>query len=269
MVHPFFELPRPIVFGHRGASGERPENTLVSFERALEQGADVLETDVHLTSDGEVVVLHDANLARTTGVARDVSAVSWAELSELDAGHGFVRADGSTPFRDSGVRVPRLAELLERFPRVRLNIELKRTEPRLVHAVLDLLAEHAREAITLLAAESDETMRLLRSAVRERASGVALGASVGDVLGFVRAALDGARPPAGPMALQIPPEFLGEPFVTPELIAHAHAHGVQIHVWTINDEGEMRRLLALGVDGVMSDYPGRLRGVVDAWRARR
>jgi glycerophosphoryl diester phosphodiesterase len=91
-----------------------------------------------------------------------------------------------------------------------------------------------------------------------------MGASVGDVLGFVRAALAEGEPPAEPMALQIPPRFGGRPLVTPELVAFAHRHDVQVHVWTVNEEAEMERLLDLGVDGVMSDFPGRLRAVVDA-----
>jgi glycerophosphoryl diester phosphodiesterase len=84
------------------------------------------------------------------------------------------------------------------------------------------------------------------------------------VLGYVRAALGEGAPPAWPMALQIPPSFAGKPLVTPELVAFAHAHDVQVHVWTVNEEAEMKRLLDLGVDGVMSDFPGRLRAVVDA-----
>ncbi len=266
MSHPFFALARPIVFGHRGACGERPENTLISFERALALGADVLETDVQLTRDGEVVVLHDADVARTTDGAGDVAAMSWAEVARLDAGHHFKAADGSAPFRGQGVCAPRLEEALARFPGVRFNIELKRCEPRLIAAVLDLLRSTQREEISLLAAEHDDTMQLLRTAVRERGSRVALGASVSDVLGFVRAAIESGEPPAGPMALQIPAEFLGRPLVTAELVSFAHTHGVQIHVWTVNEPAEMRRLIGLGVDGVMSDFPGRLREVVDAAR---
>jgi glycerophosphoryl diester phosphodiesterase len=269
MPHPFFALPRPIVFGHRGACGDRPENTLISFERALEQGADVLETDVHLTRDGEVVVLHDADVARTTDGRGDVATLAWRELAALDAGARFLDGRGETPFRGRGVRVPRLAELLARFPGVRLNIELKQGDPRLIAGVLDQLRDARREEITLLAAEHDETMQHLREAVRARASRVAIGASVGDVLAFVRAAVAGREPPEGPMALQIPCEFAGRPLVTPELLRFAHEHGVQVHVWTINDEPEMRRLIALGVDGVMSDFPGRLRTVVGARRDAR
>ncbi len=266
MTHPFFAIARPIVFGHRGASGERPENTLISFERALELGADVIETDVHLSRDGEVVILHDADLARTTDGNGDVSALDFAEVARLDAGHRFTSADGGAPFRGQGVRVPRLEEALARFPGVRFNIELKHADARLANAVLDLTKRFARDALTLLAAEHDDAMQGLRRIVRERASGVALGASVADVLGFVRAAVAGSAPPGGPQALQIPAEFLGRPLVTRELVEFAHTHGVQVHVWTINDTAEMRRLLELGVDGIMSDFPGRLREVVDARR---
>ncbi len=267
MPHPFFALARPIVFGHRGACGERPENTLISFERALAQGADVLETDVHRTRDGEIVVLHDADVARTTDGAGDVAALTWEELARLDAGHRFAAADGSAPFRGQGVRVPRLADALARFPGVPFNIELKRCDAQLIASVLELLRATDREPISLLAAERDDTMQLLRTAVRERGSRVALGASTSDVLGFVRAAIESGEPPAGPMALQIPAEFLGRPLVTPELISFAHAQGVQIHVWTINEPAEMRRLIELGVDGLMSDFPGRLRQVVNAARS--
>jgi len=266
MQHPFFARAGPLVFGHRGASGERPENTLISFEHALAQGADVLETDVHLTRDGEVVVLHDADVARTTDGRGDIAALDWSEVAALDAGARFLAPGGGAPFRGKGVRIPRLAELFGRFPDTHFNIELKRDDAHLVAAVLELLRRHGREGRTLLAAERDETMRGLRAAVREQHCEVALGASVGEVLGFVRAALERGRPPAGPMALQIPAEFAGRPLVTPELLSFAHEHGVQVHVWTINEPAEMERLLALGVDGVMSDFPGLLRGVVDARR---
>jgi len=264
MSHPFFARRHPLVFGHRGASGERPENTLISFELALAQGADVLETDVHLTRDGEVVVLHDADVARTTDGVGDAAALDWREVAALDAGARFVAADGSTPFRERGVRIPRLDDLFARFPDAAFNIELKRDDARLVAAVIALIRRHAREQRTLLAAERDETMRLLRTALAETRCGAAIGASVGEVLGFVRAAVERGAPPAGPMALQIPAEFLGRPLVTSELLAFAHAHGVHVHVWTINAPAEMERLLALGADGVMSDFPGLLRRVVDA-----
>jgi len=107
-------------------------------------------------------------------------------------------------------------------------------------------------------------MAALRSALAARGLVTAVGASVGDVVGFVRAATEGVAPPLEPMALQIPPSFGGEDLVTRDLVVFAHRHDVQVHVWTINDPAEMERLLALGVDGVMSDFPGRLQKVVSA-----
>ena len=93
---------------------------------------------------------------------------------------------------------------------------------------------------------------------------MALGASVGEVARFALAAARGEAPEAGPVALQIPPEFAGRPLVTPELLAHAHRFGLHVHVWTINDPDEMRRLLDLGVDGIVSDFPGLLAALIGA-----
>src|SRR5882672_6860309 len=113
----------PRVFGHRGAAGVAPENTLASFRRARADGADVFELDVHATADGEIVVLHDPTLERTTDGAGAVSALPFAVVTRLDAGYRFTTDAGHThPFRGRGVRVPRLAELLREFPDVPLNI---------------------------------------------------------------------------------------------------------------------------------------------------
>jgi glycerophosphoryl diester phosphodiesterase len=156
-----------------------------------------------------------------------------------------------------------LREVFDRFPGIRFNIEVKRNSPALIDATVRIVAEAGREETTLLAAEEDDTMSALRARLAETGLRPAVGASVGDVVRFVRAAADGAAPPPEPMALQIPPSFAGHPLVTEELVDFAHRHGVQIHVWTINEVEEMRRLLDLGVDGVMSDFPGLLREVVD------
>jgi glycerophosphoryl diester phosphodiesterase len=268
--HPYFEVPRPIVFGHRGASGEAPENTVVAFERALACGAAILETDVHLTRDGEVVVAHDADVARTTDGAGPIAELRFPELAALDAGYRFSPDGGASfPFRGRGIRIPALREVFRRFPGVRFNVEVKVNEPRLVEAVVRLVADHDREGLTLLAAERDDTMAAVRAELARRGVAAAVGASVGDVLAFVRAAIGDGAPPKEPMALQIPPSFAGRPLVTRALVDFAHRHDVQIHAWTINDEEEMRRLLAEGVDGIMSDFPGRLRAVVDEGRERR
>ena len=281
-MHPFFDLPHPIVFGHRGASGELPENTLPAFQRALAQGADVIETAVHQSRDGQVVIAHDADLARTTGRAGQIAELDLAQIQARDAGYEFGPGAGH-PFRGRGLRVPTLREAFEALPGARFNIEIKRCAPALVAATLDLVEEFGRAECTLLAAGEDDTMELLRAEISRRAglaqrarrarqsppgSSPALGASTGEVLAALRAMQSGAAPPPGPMALQIPPEFAGQPVVTAELIAFAHAHRLEVHVWTVNDESEMQRLLALGVDGLMSDFPARLRAIVQTHKPK-
>ncbi len=267
--HPFFDLPTPIVVGHRGASGERPENTLPAFERAVAQGAQVLETDVHRTRDGVVVVFHDADLDRTTDASGPLAERSFEELRRLDAGHGFSPDGGrSFPWRGRGVRIPSLEEAFEAFPGIRFNVEIKRNDAALIDATLSAIADAGREKLTLLAAEEDDRMQAVRAALARRRLAVAQGASKGDVVDFVRAAQQGVAPPPEPMALQIPPTFAGRPLVTPELVAFAHEHDVQVHVWTVNEPAEMEQLLDLGVDAVMSDFPGRLHEVVAKRRER-
>src|SRR5258706_10758218 len=129
MPSTYFDTPRPRVFGHRGAAGEAPENTLVSFERAVACGADVFELDVHATRDGTIVVFHDPTLERTTDGMGALKERTWAELCELDAGYQWT-VDGRTfPFRGKGIRVPSLAELFARFPDACFNIEVKQGEP--------------------------------------------------------------------------------------------------------------------------------------------
>jgi glycerophosphoryl diester phosphodiesterase len=164
----------PRVFGHRGAAGVAPENTLTSFRRARADGADVFELDVHATADGEIIVLHDATLERTTDGAGPVAAASFAQLERVDAGFRFTADGGRTfPFRGQGVRVPRLAELLREFPGVPLNIEIKQEKPSIVGAVVQLL--RAARATVVLAAEHDTIMQAIRGAAPEISTSLAAG----------------------------------------------------------------------------------------------
>jgi glycerophosphoryl diester phosphodiesterase len=251
----YFARPRPRVFGHRGAAGLAPENTLPSFALAAALGADYLELDVHGTSDGTVVVLHDPTLERTTNGEGPVRSLPWREVEALDAGYRFT-ADGRTfPYRGQGVRVPTLASVLAAFPRHCFNIEIKQGEPAIVDEVVALLDRAAAAPRCLLAAADDAIMTAIRHAVGER---IATGMSVVDVVTFVdRAQREdwSGYAPAG-RALQIPPSHEGIELVTRAHVAAAHRFDCEIHVWTINEPQEVERLLDLGVDGVMSDFPG-------------
>ena len=257
MAHPFLRGPGPLVIGHRGCAGECPENTLASFARGLADGADILESDVHLTRDDVPVLIHDDDLARCTEDRRRVRDLDLATLQALDAGHHFAPERG-TPERGKGHRIPTLEEVLAAFPGARLNLELKEDQPAIVERTLDVVEAAGRAEDLLLTAEQDPLMARIRECVVERDLPVALGASLGEVVSFVRAAVDGGEPVRGPMALQIPDRFGGRELVTPALLDFVHAHGVQVHVWTVNEPAEIGRLLALGVDGVVSDYPARV-----------
>lgn len=249
----YVDAGRPRFFAHRGGALEGPENTLEAFRQGVAAGADHLELDVHASSDGEIVVIHDPTLERTTNGSGEVRAHSLAELRALDAGYRFEAADGSFPFRGRGVRIPTLAELCAEFPDVPLNMEIKQAEPDIIDAVLGVLREHDALARSLVAAEHGSLMEQIRA----RADGVLLGYSTEDVIAFLEAMEAGTLADLEPVgfALQIPPEFLGTPLVTAELVEAAHAHGVEVHVWTVDEVAEMERLLDLGVDGLMTDRP--------------
>lgn len=255
-VHPYFDTPRPHLFAHRGASAEVPENTLPAFERAWQAGTPFLETDCHGTADGEIVLLHDATLERTTDGKGLVRERRWSEIARLDAGYSFESRDGDRPFRGRGIRVPRLAELLDAFPEARVNLELKQADPPIAERVLRVIREARAEDRILLAAEDGA----LLDAVRSLQPRTAIGSSVREITAFFRALREGQIDrfrPAGD-ALQIPIEAFGERLVTPESIEAAHRVRLFLHVWTVNDPSSMRELLALGVDGLMSDDPARL-----------
>jgi len=262
----YFDAPAPRVFGHRGAAGVAPENTLPSFAAAVALGANYLELDVHATSDGALVILHDATLDRTTDGEGPVRQHTFEAVSRLDAGYRFTYEGRLFPFRGQGVRVPLLETLLRLYPDFRFNIEIKQESPPIVEAVVDLLGRTGTADRTLLAAENDTTMRAIRAAVGDR---VATGMSAGDVAEFIGRCRSGDWSDYKPLgrAMQIPPRFRDVELVTPQTIAAAHRLGIEVHVWTINDAAEIERLLDLGVDGIMSDLPG-LAAVAAARRGR-
>ncbi|MCH2171153.1 glycerophosphodiester phosphodiesterase [Myxococcota bacterium] len=259
MTHPFFAAPTPLVIGHRGCAGEAPENTLASFDLALRQGAHIIESDIHTTRDGVPVLVHDDAVDRCTNGTGRVDAHSWEELKTLDAGYRFTRnGTPGHPQRGRGLAIPSLEEAFATFPDTRFNLEIKQLAPGFVERCVEIVVAAGREPLTLLTAGEDAVMTALRQTVNRTGSKVALGASLADILAHIDSAQRGTPPPPHVHALQVPPEFGGQPLVTREFLDHAHAHGIQVHVWTLNDPLEMSALLDLGVDGIVTDHPGRL-----------
>lgn len=249
----YLDGPKPRFFAHRGGALEAPENTIEAFAAGMQAGADRLELDVHATADGEVVVLHDETVDRTTDGTGLVREKTLAEVRELDAGAQFVADDGGRPFAGKGVRIPTLAEVFEAFPGVPLNIEIKQNAPQIEAQVLAVIDRFAARRQVLLAAEIGEIMERIRSAAPDVPSGTSLedGAEFLDL--WAKGRLDDYRPRG--IAFQIPPTFMDKPLVTRELVEVAHGKGVEVHVWTIDAADEIERLLGLGVDGIMTDRP--------------
>lgn len=251
----FFDLPTPRVIAHRGASGEYPENTLVAFRAAAESGAPYFELDVHMTRDGVIVVSHDAELSRTCGLDAAIRDLTLAELKRADAGWGFTINDGGFPFRGRGIEVPALAEVFAAFPERRYIIEVKQSTPSLAAALLDVIERAGMRRRVLIASEEQAPIDEMRTLAPELPTGFPYH----EIAAFMISLAPGAEPyqPRGD-ALQIPPEYESWRLVTPESVAAAHRLGVEVHVWTVNEAAEMRAMLELGVNGIITDYPARL-----------
>lgn len=262
MLRKRFGKGHPLVFGHRGAAGLAPENTLPSYALAMALGADVLEFDVHGTADGEIVVIHDPTLERTTSGEGEVRQHTLRQLRQLDAGYQFTRGGADFPFRGQGVRIPTLAEVIEAFPGVPCNVEIKQEHPGIVEEALSIIRRCGATERLLLAAEHDSIMATIRAATSEIPTSFAVGEVV-DFMGRVQSGQWEGYQPAG-CALQIPPAFNDITLVSAETVSIAHRYGIEMHVWTINDREDAAELLSKGIDGIMSDLPGMARVAVDA-----
>jgi len=254
---PYLVSDRPLVMAHRGASGLAPENTLVAFRKALEAGADVLELDVHATEDGQVVVIHDETVDRTTDGTGLVKDFTLEELKRLDAGYRFTPDGGATyPYRGQGIAIPTLEEVLAAFPQARINVEIKQLDPPIEDRLWALIEGMGAEDRVLVISFDDEAI----ARFRKLAPGVATGAAEGEIREFVTYLTLRMAPFYAPKAdaFQVP-EWYGEHhIVTRAFVDAAHSKNVKVHVWTVNEKEDMRRLLELGVDGIITDYPDRL-----------
>ncbi|MCP5485961.1 MAG: hypothetical protein H7A22_10570 [Spirochaetales bacterium] len=236
----------PIIFAHRGASAYHTENTLRAFDVALDMGADVLELDVRLSSDGKVVVTHDDTLERIGGRGDlVVSGTSFETLRSVELRP--IAADDAESMTDLGT-------ILERYRSSRVNIELKSEEVALVDSVLHLISEHRAQDRVLVVSANGELLQ----AFRERSAGsVPTGASFWEVTLFLASFWLSLAANPDFDALQIPASETIPGLVSADFIDYAHRHGVHVHYWTVNEPEMMRRLFELGADGIMTDYPDR------------
>ncbi len=254
--HPYL-AGAPHLVAHRGGSGLAPENTLEAFRSAVDDwGADILEMDVRLTADGHVVVIHDDTVDRTTDGSGPVAGMTLEELQALDAGARFTDPDGAASFRGRGVCVPTFEAILEAFPDMRLNVEAK--ERAVARPLVDEILRHGAQHRVLVAAEHERNRRDIPDYPGPR------GASRRDCLLFLatyRLPLVRRLTPRVD-AFQVPEHWRGRRVVTPRLVAEAHRRNIPVHVWTVDDADDMRRLLSWGVDGIHTDRPDVLSAVL-------
>lgn len=249
----YLDHPRPLAYAHRGGAGEAEENTAAAFAHAAALGFTYVETDIQATRDGVAVLFHDETLDRLTGEEGTIAQFTWDELRRLRT-------------RD-GQRLMRLDELLAGWPRFRVTVEMKTDDS------VEPLAETLRRcgAVSRVCAASFRTSRVTQL---RRLLGPELCWSPGHLgvlhLRVSRWPLAWASP-RFPL-VQVPVRHKGMAVVTPALLRAARVHGVQVHVWTVNAREEMERLLDMGVDGLMTDYPTLLREVLEergSWRLAR
>ncbi|MGY0066119.1 glycerophosphodiester phosphodiesterase [Streptomyces sp. QTS137] len=243
--HPYLDHPGPIAFAHRGGAGGGLENTARQFRCAVEAGYRYIETDVHVTRDGRLVAFHDSTLDRVTDGAGPICDLPWRDVEQA-------RVAGREP-------VPLFEELLTAFPEVRWNVDVK-AEPALL-PFLELVGRtNAWDRVCL---GSFSEARVVRA---QRLAGPRLATSYG-TRGVLNLRLRSWGVPVAvrrsAVAAQVPQTRSGVPVVDRRFVRTAHARGLQVHVWTVNEPERMHRLLDLGVDGIMTDHIDTLREVME------
>lgn len=244
---------QPLVFAHRGGGDEVSENSMAAFSAMRELGVRHIETDVHLTKDGKVVVHHDDVVDRTYDGAGRVEDLTWDEIRHMR--------------NSAGERMPLLDEVLEEHPDLWFNIDAK--ADAVVDPLLQILEAHNDFDRVMLASFSEKRLQKIRRKARGKVS-TSLGMSaVGRLLGAAKTATHPGSwripgPHMGVRAVQVPYTQGPLTVVDRRFIAAAHTLGLAVHVWTINDEPQMRELLELGVDGLITDRPSLAKRVLQS-----
>jgi glycerophosphoryl diester phosphodiesterase len=274
VTNPWLER-RVLNYAHQGGAKEGPSSTLWAMRRAVGGGAHAIELDVHMTADRQIVVCHDATVDRTTNGSGAIADMTLAEVQSLDNAYWWVEGSvvdhdatddsyllrGRAP-EDPELRICTLAEVLQTFPDVFLNLDIKQTAPAVesYEAVLaDVLREHGGTDRIIVASFEDRSTEIFR----EHAPEIATSVGTNGTAEIFFALRDGREPPATPhVALQVPASFGETRVVTAEFVEGAHRHGLAVHVWTIDDPSEMTELVDLGVDGVITDRPSLFEAVL-------
>ncbi len=258
--HPFFNLRKNdgvLVIAHRGGLGLMPENTLPAFNNAESLGADVVELDIHSSKDGHIVIMHDDDIDRTTDGSGKVSDFTLNELKQFDAGYRWTADEGKTfPFRGKGIQIPTLSEAITEIKNAGIIIEIKQDEPSLIKPLSEIIRNHNLQNRVIVASFSVKALVNFRTAMPE----VATSTNKSEALIFYllnKVYLAGFYRPNA-VALQVPEHYMGKHIITRRFVSTAKKQNLEVHAWTINETEDMKRLIGLGVEGIVTDYPDRL-----------
>jgi glycerophosphoryl diester phosphodiesterase len=248
----------PLLIAHRGGAGLMPENTLAAFLHAEQQWrADMIELDVRASADGHCVVIHDATVDRTTNGSGNVADMTLAELQELDAGFRFTRDGGKTyPLRGKGIHIPTFEEVLAALPSMRITAESKIASAQ--QPLFRAIAEYHATDRVIAAGERNAFRTMFSSYTGPKSASLEEAMPFFLMHRFFMARF--GRVPAD--VVQTCEVYRGRRIVTPRLVRDFQARGVLVHVWTVNEEADMERLLDWGVDGLVTDRPDRLAAVL-------
>jgi glycerophosphoryl diester phosphodiesterase len=255
--HPFIKRNGVEVIAHRGGWRLWPENTLYAFQHSVDMGVDILEMDIRSTKDGHLVVIHDEKVDRTTNGTGRVRDLTLAELKQLDAGYRWSPDKGETfPFRGQGIVIPTLIEVFEAFPQMRMSIEIKRGESDVVEVFGELIRQYGMQDRVLVPCSDSGTLKRFRKRFPEIATSPGLTEGL---LFYVLSWLQlGAIYHPNVEVLQFPLKFRILDGTHPRIWAAARSHNIQVQVWTVDNEADMRMLVEREVDGIITRRPDRL-----------
>lgn len=244
------DCPCPQLLAHRGASGNHPDSSLLAFQKAKLFQSDVLELDVHLSKDGHIVISHDASLKRTTGKDIDIADTDLKTIQAADAGFTFKDKQGHYIYRGKSIRTITLESLLKAFPRDRYNIELKANDIKLADKLWAFIKKHQLQKRVIVASAHSDVLHHYRSIKSDDAL---TSAHTSEIIAAYFSSIIGSDIEQREYdILQIPHNFL-----TKSMVDFFHKNGIPVQVWTVNKERDIKRMLAIGVDGIMTDFPER------------
>ena len=255
------DMNYPLVIAHQGGDEVWPGDTLFAYQNAAALGVDVLEMDIHISRDGVLVLMHDEKVDRTTDGTGEIESMTLAELKQLDAGYDWSLDEGQTfPFRGQGITVTTLEEVFQAFPEKHMTIEIKKSNASMVRPFCELIRKYEMQDKVLVASFYDDKIKEFRAECPEVATSSAKQETTVFVL-LSKAFLSGFYSPKF-LSLQVPEESGGITIMTEAFVRAAHARGLAVEVWTINDKETMQKLISWGVDGIMTDRPDILMELV-------